>query len=48
MSFSSIFTSYGLAKIAEAQAMGTTINLTHMAVGGGITEIHLNFSFSTN
>jgi len=33
--FKTIHTSYGLAKIASAEATGTPINLTHMAVGDG-------------
>ena len=35
MSFKSIHTSYGLARLASAEATGTPINLTHMAVGDG-------------
>lgn len=33
--FRTIHTSYGLAAMAQAEATGTPINLTHMAVGDG-------------
>ncbi|MNZ14601.1 Phage Tail Collar Domain protein [compost metagenome] len=35
MDFSTIHTTYGLTKLAQAEASGTAINLTHMAVGDG-------------
>lgn len=35
MSFSTIHTQYGLVAMASAEATGTPINLTHMAVGDG-------------
>lgn len=35
MSFSTIHTSYGLQRMAAAEAAGEEINLTHMAVGDG-------------
>lgn len=35
MSFVTIHTNYGLTRLAKAEAAGTTINLTHMAVGDG-------------
>lgn len=35
MSYKAIHTNYGLAAIAAAEASGTPINLTHMAVGDG-------------
>ncbi|WOH61901.1 phage tail protein [Bradyrhizobium sp. BWC-3-1] len=35
MTFKTIHTSYGLGRIASAEATGTPINLTHMAVGDG-------------
>lgn len=33
--FKTIHTTYGLAAMAAAEATGTPINLTHMAVGDG-------------
>lgn len=35
MAFKTIHTNYGLAALAQAEATGTPINLTHMAVGDG-------------
>jgi phage-related tail fiber protein len=35
MTFKTIHTTYGLTRIASAEATGTPINLTHMAVGDG-------------
>lgn len=35
MAYKSIHTTYGLARMASAEATGTPINLTHMAVGDG-------------
>lgn len=35
MNFLTIHTNYGLQKLAQAEATGTSINLTHMAVGDG-------------
>lgn len=35
MAFLTIHTNYGLAKLAQAESTGTSINLTHMAVGDG-------------
>lgn len=35
MAFKTIHTNYGLAKLAQAEAQGTTINLPQMAVGDG-------------
>lgn len=35
MAFKTIHTNYGLAELAQAEATGTPINLTHMAVGDG-------------
>lgn len=35
MAYRSIHTTYGLQQIAQAEATGTQINLTHMAVGDG-------------
>lgn len=35
MTYKSIHTAYGLRRIAEAEAAGVAINLTHMAVGDG-------------
>ena len=33
--FRTIHTTYGLTAMAQAEATGTPINLTHMAVGDG-------------
>lgn len=35
MAFKTLHTLYGLTRLAQAEASGTTINLTHMAVGDG-------------
>ena len=35
MTYSTIHTSYGLSRLAQAESTGTQINLTHMAVGDG-------------
>jgi phage-related tail fiber protein len=35
MIYKTIHTAYGLAKVASAEATGTPIVLTHMAVGDG-------------
>jgi phage-related tail fiber protein len=35
MAFKSIHTNYGLSRLSSAEATGTPINLTHMAVGDG-------------
>lgn len=35
MAFITIHTNYGLQELARAESTGTSINLTHMAVGDG-------------